>query len=32
VRIDGLVHAWARLEVDATREMWAFFKSHALTR
>jgi polyhydroxybutyrate depolymerase len=32
VRVDGLVHAWARLEVDATREMWAFFKGHALPR
>ena len=32
VRIDGLVHTWARQEVDATSEMWAFFKSHALPR
>ena len=32
VRIDGLVHRWARDEVDATREMWSFFRSHALPR
>jgi polyhydroxybutyrate depolymerase len=30
VRIDGLVHAWARTEVDATAEMWSFFKKHSL--
>jgi polyhydroxybutyrate depolymerase len=30
VRIDGLVHRWARDEVDATREMWQFFRAHAL--
>ena len=27
VRIDGLVHAWARNEVDATAEMWRFFSA-----
>jgi polyhydroxybutyrate depolymerase len=32
VRVDGLMHAWARDEVDATNEMWAFFKAHALPR
>jgi polyhydroxybutyrate depolymerase len=30
VRIDGLEHRWARDEVDATREMWAFFRRHNL--
>jgi polyhydroxybutyrate depolymerase len=30
VRIDGLVHRWARDEVDATAAMWEFFKAHAL--
>ena len=30
VRIDGLVHAWARTEVDATAEMWRFFQAHTL--
>ena len=30
VRIDGLVHRWARDEVDATREMWEFFRRHTL--
>jgi polyhydroxybutyrate depolymerase len=30
VRIDGLVHRWARDEVDATAEMWAFFRRHSL--
>jgi polyhydroxybutyrate depolymerase len=30
VRIDGLVHAWARNEVDATAEMWRFFSSQHL--
>ena len=30
VRIDGLGHTWARDEVDATAEMWAFFEQHAL--
>ncbi len=30
VRVDGLVHAWARTEVDATAEMWKFFSAHRL--
>jgi polyhydroxybutyrate depolymerase len=30
VRVDGLVHRWARDEVDATATMWEFFKSHSL--
>jgi polyhydroxybutyrate depolymerase len=30
VRVDGLVHAWARTEIDATAEMWRFFKEHTL--
>jgi polyhydroxybutyrate depolymerase len=30
VRIDGLVHAWARDEVDATAEMWKFFSGQRL--
>jgi polyhydroxybutyrate depolymerase len=30
VRIDGLVHTWARTEVDATREMWQFFRGQKL--
>jgi polyhydroxybutyrate depolymerase len=30
VRIDGLGHTWARDEIDATREMWQFFRSHSL--
>ena len=30
VRIDGLVHAWARDEVDATAEMWRFFSAQRL--
>lgn len=30
IRVDGLVHAWAREEVDATAAMWAFFRGHAL--
>ena len=30
VRVDGLVHQWAREQVDATAEMWAFFRSHSL--
>jgi polyhydroxybutyrate depolymerase len=29
-RIAGLGHTWAKNEIDATREMWTFFKSHAL--
>jgi polyhydroxybutyrate depolymerase len=32
VRIDGLQHAWARNEIDATREMWSFFQTHSLRR
>jgi len=31
VRVDGLVHAWARTEVDATAEAWRFFSAHKLT-
>ena len=30
VRIDGLVHTWARNEVDATAEMWRFFSGQRL--
>ena len=30
VRVDGLVHAWARDEVDATAEMWQFFSAQRL--
>lgn len=30
VRIDGLVHRWARDEIDATAAMWEFFSSHSL--
>jgi polyhydroxybutyrate depolymerase len=30
IRIDGLVHRWARDEIDATRTMWEFFRGHAL--
>ena len=30
VRVDGLVHAWARNEVDATAEMWRFFAGHSI--
>jgi polyhydroxybutyrate depolymerase len=30
VRVDGLVHRWARDEVDATAEAWRFFRSHSL--
>ncbi|HJR71726.1 MAG TPA: PHB depolymerase family esterase [Gammaproteobacteria bacterium] len=30
VRVDGLVHRWARDEVDATAAMWEFFRSHSL--
>jgi polyhydroxybutyrate depolymerase len=32
VRVDGLVHAWARDEVDATAAMWAFFRAQRLPR
>jgi polyhydroxybutyrate depolymerase len=30
IRIDGLKHAWAREEVDATAVMWEFFRRHSL--
>ena len=30
VRVDGLQHRWARDEVDATAEMWKFFKAQTL--
>jgi polyhydroxybutyrate depolymerase len=30
VRIDGLVHRWARDEVDATAEAWKFFRAQRL--
>jgi polyhydroxybutyrate depolymerase len=30
VRIDGLVHTWARTEVDATAEAWRFLSQHKL--
>jgi polyhydroxybutyrate depolymerase len=30
VRVDGLVHSWARDEVDATAEMWSFFSRQRL--
>jgi polyhydroxybutyrate depolymerase len=29
-RIAGLGHTWAKNEIDATREMWAFFEKHAM--
>jgi polyhydroxybutyrate depolymerase len=29
-RIAGLGHTWAKNEIDATREMWAFFKKHPM--
>ena len=32
VRIDGLVHTWARDEIDATAAMWEFFERHPLRR
>jgi polyhydroxybutyrate depolymerase len=32
VSIDGLEHRWARDEVDATAEMWRFFREHPLAR
>ena len=31
VRIDGLVHTWAKTEVDATAEAWRFFSQHTLS-
>lgn len=30
LRIDGLGHVWPRKEIDATAEIWRFFKGHAL--
>jgi len=30
VRVDGLVHAWARNEVDATTVAWQFFSGQHL--
>jgi polyhydroxybutyrate depolymerase len=30
IRVDGLTHAWAREQVDATAVMWQFFARHAL--
>lgn len=30
VRIDGLQHRWARDEVDATAQMWRFFRGQSL--
>ena len=30
VRVDGLVHAWARDEIDATAAAWEFFKTQRL--
>jgi polyhydroxybutyrate depolymerase len=30
IRVDGLVHTWAREEVDATAVMWEFFRGHTL--
>ncbi len=30
VRVDRLVHRWARDEVDATAAMWEFFRGHSL--
>lgn len=30
VRVDGLVHAWARTEIDATAAAWDFFRERAL--
>ena len=32
IRIDGFGHDWARREIDATGEMWQFFKGHTLRR
>jgi polyhydroxybutyrate depolymerase len=31
IRVDGLVHAWARDEIDATRTMWEFFRGESLS-
>jgi polyhydroxybutyrate depolymerase len=30
IRVDGLVHRWARDEIDATAAAWDFFKAHTL--
>ena len=30
IRVDGLVHRWARDEVDATAVAWEFFRRHTL--
>ena len=30
IRVDGLVHTWAREQVDATAVAWEFFRRHAL--
>ncbi|HZF30052.1 MAG TPA: PHB depolymerase family esterase [Gammaproteobacteria bacterium] len=30
IRVDGLVHRWAREEVDATAVAWEFFRRHTL--
>lgn len=32
IRIDGLGHAWTKVEIDTTGVMWQFFKSHRLTQ
>ena len=31
IRVDGLVHSWARDEIDATRTMWEFFRGESLS-
>jgi polyhydroxybutyrate depolymerase len=30
IRVDGLVHRWARDEIDATAAAWEFFRRHSL--
>jgi polyhydroxybutyrate depolymerase len=30
IRVDGLVHRWAREEIDATSAAWDFFRQHTL--
>jgi polyhydroxybutyrate depolymerase len=30
IRVDGLVHRWARDELDATAAAWEFFSRHTL--
>lgn len=30
LRIDGMGHVWPRAEIDATHEIWQFFKTHPL--